>query len=80
MRDEAHRFVIGGQRIRRAGDIARSPIDEIGGIGPRRKKALLLHFGSARAVSRASLQDLEAVEGISGTVARLIYQHFHPDA
>jgi excinuclease ABC subunit C len=80
LRDEAHRFVIGGQRIRRAGDIAKSPIDEIAGIGPRRKKALLLHFGSARAVSRASLQDLEAVDGISDTVARLIYHHFHPDA
>jgi excinuclease ABC subunit C len=80
LRDEAHRFVIGGQRTRRAGDITRSPIDEIPGIGPRRKKALLLHFGSARAVSRASLDDLEAVEGISKAVAGLIYRHFHPDA
>lgn len=80
LRDEAHRFVIGGQRTRRAGDIAKSPIDEIAGIGPRRKKALLLHFGSARAVSRASLQDLEAVDGISKAVAGLIYRHFHPDA
>ncbi len=80
LRDEAHRFVIGGQRTRRAGDITRSPIDEIPGIGPRRKKALLLHFGSARAVSRASLQDLEAVDGISEAVAGLIYRHFHPDA
>ncbi|OWJ68213.1 excinuclease ABC subunit C [Inquilinus limosus] len=80
LRDEAHRFVIGGQRTRRAGDITKSPIDEIAGIGPRRKKALLLHFGSARAVSRASLQDLEAVDGISKAVAGLIYRHFHPDA
>ncbi|MGK9168154.1 excinuclease ABC subunit UvrC [Inquilinus limosus] len=80
LRDEAHRFVIGGQRTRRAGDIARSPIDEIPGIGPRRKKALLLHFGSARAVSRASLEDLEAVDGISEAVAGVIYRHFHPDA
>ncbi|MGK9235534.1 excinuclease ABC subunit UvrC [Inquilinus limosus] len=80
LRDEAHRFVIGGQRTRRAGDIARSPIDEIPGIGPRRKKALLLHFGSAREVSRASLQDLEAVDGISKAVAGMIYRHFHPDA
>ncbi|MGO1081197.1 excinuclease ABC subunit UvrC [Inquilinus sp. CA228] len=80
LRDEAHRFVIGGQRTRRAGDIARSPIDEIPGIGPRRKKALLLHFGSAREVSRASRQDLEAVDGISEAVAGLIYRHFHPDA
>ncbi|MGO4124103.1 excinuclease ABC subunit UvrC [Inquilinus sp. YAF38] len=80
LRDEAHRFVIGGQRTRRAGDITRSPIDEIPGIGPRRKKALLLHFGSARAVSRASRQDLEAVDGISEAVAGLIYRHFHPDA
>lgn len=80
LRDEAHRFVIGGQRTRRAGDITKSPIDEIPGIGPRRKKALLLHFGSGRAVSRASLQDLEAVDGISNAVAGLIYRHFHPDA
>ncbi|MFE0753503.1 excinuclease ABC subunit UvrC [Inquilinus sp. NPDC058860] len=80
LRDEAHRFVIGGQRTRRAGDITRSPIDEIPGIGPRRKKALLLHFGSAREVSRASRQDLEAVDGISEAVAGLIYRHFHPDA
>ena len=54
-------------------------LDEIPGIGPSRKKALLHHFGSARAVERAGLADLEEVEGISGTVAKKIYDHFHPD-
>ena len=77
LRDEAHRFAIGTHRAKREKAISASPLDEIQGIGPRRKKALLLHFGSARAVSRAGLTDLEAVEGISGTVARIIYDHFH---
>ena len=77
LRDEAHRFAIGGHRARRAKQISASPIDEVPGIGPRRKKALLLHFGSARAVARASLADLEAVEGISATVAQKIFDHFH---
>ncbi|MGQ0664695.1 MAG: excinuclease ABC subunit UvrC [Pseudomonadota bacterium] len=77
LRDEAHRFAIGGHRQRRARAIAVSPLDDIAGIGPARKKALLLHFGSARAVSRAGLGDLEAVTGISRTVAKKIYDHFH---
>ncbi len=77
LRDEAHRFAIGTHRARRQGDIARSPLDGVPGIGPRRKKALLLHFGSARAIGRASLEDLAAVEGISRTVAERIYDHFH---
>ncbi|MFV3128767.1 excinuclease ABC subunit UvrC [Niveispirillum sp. KHB5.9] len=77
LRDEAHRFAIGTHRAKREKAISASPLDEIQGIGPRRKKALLLHFGSARAVSRAGLTDLQAVEGISDAVARIIYDHFH---
>ncbi|HUN45301.1 MAG TPA: helix-hairpin-helix domain-containing protein, partial [Stellaceae bacterium] len=79
LRDEAHRFAIGTHRARRAKAIGASPLDEIAGIGARRKKALLLHFGSARSVSRAGLADLEQVEGISKTVAKKIYDHFHAD-
>jgi len=55
----------------------RSPLDEIAGIGPGRKRALLLHFGTAKAVSRAAMEDLQAVAGISESVARKVYQHFH---
>ena len=77
LRDEAHRFAIGSHRARRGKDVGRSPIDEIPGIGPRRKKALLLRFGAAKAVARASLEDLEAVDGISRAVAKKIYEHFH---
>lgn len=77
LRDEAHRFAIGTHRTRRAKDQIRSPLDEIAGIGAARKKALLLHFGSAKAVSRAGLADLEAVPGISEAVAKKIYDHFH---
>jgi excinuclease ABC subunit C len=79
LRDEAHRFAIGSHRTRRAGAIQRSALDEIAGIGSRRKQALLHHFGSARSVARAGLADLEAVAGISKTVAKKIYEHFHPD-
>ena len=77
LRDEAHRFAIGTHRSKRAKDQIRSPLDEIAGIGGARKKALLLHFGSAKAVSRAGLSDLEAVPGISKAVAKRIYDHFH---
>mgnify|MGYP006430130677 CR=1 FL=1 len=76
LRDEAHRFVIGSHRAGRAKARTHSALDEVPGIGAKRKKALLLHFGSAKAVSRAALADLEAVEGISKTVARKIYDHF----
>lgn len=79
LRDEAHRFAIGGHRARRSKDIQKSSLDDIAGIGARRKKALLHHFGSARAVSEAALQDLESVEGISAALARKIYDHFHPE-
>ena len=77
LRDEAHRFAIGSHRDRRSRGIVRSPLDEVAGIGAARKRALLLHFGSARAVAAAKLVDLEAVPGISGAVARKIYDHFH---
>jgi excinuclease ABC subunit C len=77
LRDEAHRFAIGTHRARRAKDQIRSPLDEIAGIGAARKKALLLHFGSAKAVSRAGLADLEAVPGVSKGVARKVYDHFN---
>ena len=79
LRDEAHRFAIGSHRIRRSKAIGASPLDEIGGIGAGRKKALLHHFGSARGVAEAGLPDLEAVSGISRTLAKKIYDHFHPD-
>nr|WP_322090852.1 excinuclease ABC subunit UvrC [Caenispirillum bisanense] len=79
LRDEAHRFAIGGHRARRSKDIQKSSLDDIGGIGAARKKALLHHFGSARAVSEAALQDLESVDGISAALARKIYDHFHPE-
>jgi excinuclease ABC subunit C len=79
LRDEAHRFAIGAHRTRRAKGIAASPLDEIAGIGAARKRALLQHFGSARAVGQAGLADLESVGGISRAVARKIYSHFHDD-
>lgn len=79
LRDEAHRFAIGTHRAKRTKALGRSQIDEIPGIGPNRKKALLLHFGSAAEVARAGLADLEAVEGISRAVARKIYEHFNTD-
>ena len=79
LRDESHRFAIGAHRTRRAKGIATSPLDEIPGIGAARKRALLRHFGSARAVGQAGLGDLEAVGGISHAVARKIYGHFHDD-
>lgn len=77
LRDEAHRFAIGTHRARRKKDITKNPLDEIDGIGPTRKRALLNHFGSAKAVSRASLSDLTAINGISDAMAQLIYDHFN---
>jgi excinuclease ABC subunit C len=79
LRDEAHRFAIATHRAKRTKALGRSPLDEIEGIGARRKQALLHHFGSARAVARAGLGELERVSGISKTVAKKIYDHFHPD-
>jgi excinuclease ABC subunit C len=80
LRDEAHRFAIGAHRAKRSRQIAQSPLDEIPGIGARRKRALLMHFGSARAVARAGVADLQAVEGISEAVAKRIHEHFNPQA
>ncbi len=80
LRDEAHRFAIGSHRAGRSKSRLTSSLDEVSGIGAKRKKALLLHFGSARAVERAGLADLEAVEGISKAVAKRIYDHFHGTA
>ncbi|RYE09521.1 MAG: excinuclease ABC subunit UvrC [Hyphomicrobiales bacterium] len=77
LRDEAHRFAIGTHRARRKKDIIKNPLDEIDGIGPTRKRALLQHFGSAKAVSRASLADLAAIPGISSAMAQLVYDHFN---
>jgi len=77
LRDEAHRFAIGSHRARRSKAIGRSDLDSIPGIGAKRKRALLHHFGSARAVREAGLSDLEAAEGISKRVARIVYDHFH---
>ena len=77
MRDEAHRFVIGAHRAKRSKAIGATPIDDVPGVGAARKRALLAHFGSAKAVSRANLADLKAVEGISDAMAETIYGFFH---
>jgi excinuclease ABC subunit C len=77
LRDEAHRFAIGSHRKKRSKAISANPLDEISGIGASRKRALLQHFGSAKAVSAASLTDLEAVSGVSGAMAKKIFDFFH---
>ncbi|MBG53237.1 MAG: excinuclease ABC subunit UvrC [Alphaproteobacteria bacterium] len=77
LRDEAHRFAIGSHRARRAKQVHENPLDNVPGVGASRKRALLHHFGSAKAVSRAGLADLLTVEGISEKVARAVYDHFH---
>jgi excinuclease ABC subunit C len=76
LRDEAHRFAIGTHRTRRAADITRSALDEVPGIGATRKRALLHHFGSARAVGAATLEDIKSVAGISDALAQKIHDHF----
>lgn len=78
LRDEAHRFAIGAHRTRRAMDVKKNPLDEIDGVGPGRKKALLHAFGSARGVSRASVADLLKVEGVNEALAERIHAFFHP--
>lgn len=77
LRDEAHRWAIGAHRAKRSADIKKNPLDEIEGIGPSRKKALLQYFGSAKGVARAKLADLKAVEGVSAALAERIYGHFN---
>ncbi|TIU07344.1 MAG: excinuclease ABC subunit C, partial [Mesorhizobium sp.] len=74
---EVHRVAIGSHRARRKKEMVKSPLDEIVGIGPGRKRALLHHFGTAKAVSRAAVEDLVKVDGISEHVAKLVYNHFH---
>ncbi|SER83795.1 Excinuclease ABC subunit C [Tranquillimonas rosea] len=78
LRDEAHRFAIGTHRAKRAKSVSATPLDEVPGVGATRKRALLSHFGSAKAVSRANLADLRAVDGISEGLAETIYDFFHP--
>jgi excinuclease ABC subunit C len=77
LRDEAHRFAIGAHRGKRKAGVAKNPLDEIGGVGPARKRALLDRFGSARGVSRAALAELELVDGVNKELARRIYDYFH---
>ena len=77
LRDEAHRFAIGTHRAKRAKAIGATPMDDIAGVGASRKRALLAHFGSVKAVSRANLADLKAVEGISAAMAEKIFGFFH---
>jgi excinuclease ABC subunit C len=77
LRDEAHRFAIGAHRTKRSKAIIASPLDEVPGIGPARKKALLMHFGTARAVRDASLEDLARAPGVSEAVARVVYDFYH---
>jgi len=77
LRDEAHRFAIGTHRAKRSKALSANPLDEIDGIGPARKRALLKHFGSAKAVSRAGVEDLKEAEGISSEMAQKIYDFFH---
>src|SRR6516225_5170327 len=80
LRDEAHRFAVGSHRTRRAKDLREAGLQEISGIGPTRKRALLHHFGTLKAIERASVADLIEVEGISAETARRIYEFFHEGA
>jgi excinuclease ABC subunit C len=77
LRDEVHRFAIGAHRAKRSKAITASPLDEVSGVGPARKKALLMHFGTARAVRDASLEDLARTPGVSEAVARTVYDYYH---
>jgi excinuclease ABC subunit C len=77
LRDEAHRFAIGTHRAKRRKDLTRSPLDDIAGIGPTRKRALLLHFGTAKAIQRASLDDLMRTPGVNAATAQAVYDYFH---
>ena len=77
LRDEAHRFAIGTHRARRSKEFVANPLDEVPGVGPTRKRALLRHFGTAKAVARAGLADLEKAPGVSKAMAKVIYDFFH---
>ncbi|MDB5684040.1 MAG: uvrC [Sphingomonas bacterium] len=78
VRDEAHRFAIGTHRAKRAKAFTANPLDEVPGIGPARKRALLMHFGTAKAVRGAGLEDLQRAPGVSAAVAQAVYDYFHP--
>ena len=77
LRDEAHRFAISTHRAKRKKNLSKSLLDQIEGIGKQRKKSLLNHFGSARAVESASFEELKSVEGIEDNIAKKIYDYFH---
>jgi excinuclease ABC subunit C len=77
LRDEAHRFAIGSHRARRSRDIREAGLQEIPGIGPTRKRALLRHFGTLKAIERASIADLTQVSGVNAETAKRIYDFFH---
>jgi len=77
LRDEAHRYAIGAHRNKRKKAMGVSPLDDVAGIGPTRKKALLMHFGTSQAVRNASLKDLKRTPGVSDSVAQVIYDHYH---
>ena len=76
LRDEAHRWAIGAHRAKRAKAVSITPLDDIPGVGATRKRALLAHFGSAKAVARAGLSDLTAVPGISAAMAKVVADYF----
>ena len=77
LRDEAHRFAISAHRTKRKKNLSKSLLDQIDGIGKQRKKSLLNHFGSARAVESASFEELKSVEGVEDNIAKKIYDYFH---
>lgn len=80
LRDEAHRFAIGTHRARRKREMTKNPLDEIAGIGPTRKRALLHHFGTVKAIERAALEDLAKAPGVNAATARAVYDFFHANA
>ncbi|MEE8630635.1 MULTISPECIES: excinuclease ABC subunit UvrC [Methylobacterium] len=80
LRDEAHRFAIGAHRAKRKREMVKNPLDEIPGIGPTRKRALLHHFGTVKAIERAALEDLARTPGVNAATARAVYDFFHADA
>jgi excinuclease ABC subunit C len=77
LRDEAHRFAIGTHRAKRKREMVKSPLDEVPGIGPSRKRALLHHFGTVKAIRRAALDDLAKTPGVNAATARAVYEYFH---
>ena len=80
LRDEAHRFAIGSHRAKRKREMVKNPLDEIAGIGPSRKRALLHHFGTVKAIQRAAFEDLAKTPGVNAATARAVYDFFHTHA